>query len=154
MRIRLENVSSKPNVWTVSDACLQGKDFMTSLQECRRIFSSSLKAYTMLASDARCRRVERLGEAVGLQILTTSVLAHLECEEEKSKHRMAGDESLEVIREILEGKCSAGLLKSECRKLFSFFDKVPSKCLESCFHRAFTQSLSSLSFQISYPVKV
>jgi hypothetical protein len=97
---------------------------MISLEGCRRLFTSSLEAYTILASEARCRRVERMGEAVGLQILMTVVLAHLECEEEKAKHRMAGDKNLDVIREILEGQCSADLLKRECQKLFSYIDKV------------------------------
>ena len=136
VRIRLETISKKPNIWAISDACLRGEDFMILLQESRRLFSSSLEAYTILASEARCRRVERMGEAVGLKILTTLVSAHLECEEEKAKHRMAGDENLEVIRQLLDGTCSTSLLKGECQKLFSLIDKVLSEwgCLNS-FHR-------------------
>jgi hypothetical protein len=126
LRIQLETISSKPKVWTSSDACIEGSDLMILLQECRRLFSSSFDAYTMLASEARCKQVVRMDEAVGLQILTT-FSAHLECEEEKAKHRVAGDEKLGVIRTILEGSCNADLLKGECQKLFSFIDKVQSK---------------------------
>mmetsp|Transcript_28194 Transcript_28194/g.58840 ORF Transcript_28194/g.58840 Transcript_28194/m.58840 type:complete len:128 (-) Transcript_28194:1928-2311(-) len=127
---------------------------MIFLQESRSLFRSSLEAYTLLASGARCRLVERMGEAVGLQILTTLVLAHLECEEEKAKHRMAGDENLEVIREILDGTCSADLLKGECQKLFSFIDKVLSKrnCSELCFHQVF--SITFLSLVLCWPANV
>ena len=93
---------------------------MIFLHECRQCFSSSLDAYTILASEARCRQVDRMGEAMGQQILTTLVSAHLECEEEKAKHRVAGEENLEAIRNILEDRCSPSLLKSECQRLFFF----------------------------------
>ncbi len=126
VRIRLENITSMPNFWKESDPDIQGSDLMILLQECRRLYLSSLHAYTVLSSEARCRQVDRMGEAMGQQILTTLVSAHLECEEEKAKHRVAGDENLEAIRNILEDRCSSGLLKSECQKLFSFVDKVLS----------------------------
>ena len=145
MRTTLETISRKPNVWTNSDPCLEGENMMIFLHECRQCFSSSLDAYTILASEARCRRVERLGEAVGLHILTTSALFHLECEEEKARHRLAGDENLEVIRSILEGRCSPEVLTGECQKLFFLFDKV----LDSCFRFDFTNFTCLSASQIS-----
>ena len=76
-----------------------------------------------LPSDGR-KDVDKSGVSVGLQVLQTEILRHLEREEENCGHRIAGDEYMDTIQEILHKRYSPDLMERECLRTFSVVLKV------------------------------
>lgn len=126
---RIVELSKRPSCWNSADPKLQGSDFLKSLNEIRCLYKSSLNAYTSLASKQRCQNVDRTGTVVGLAILETDVLRILQSEENKAKHRVKGDEYMDIVDDVLNGRCSPIVLRRECSKMFSEFDKVSQSLL-------------------------
>ena len=124
MNTRIQSIADKPNFWIPGQPTIKGSDITNSLCEIRCLYTSSLESYSKLSSKSLSKNIERMGTVVGLDFLESVVLRQLESEEEKAKHRVAGDEYMSHIDEIVCGKCSPALLKRECLKIFSDLDQV------------------------------
>jgi len=139
---RLVELSKRPSCWNSEDPKLRGSDFLESLNEIRRLYTSSLNAYTSLASKQRCQNVERTGTIVGLAILESDVLSLLQHEEEKAMHRTKGDEYMDIVDDVLNGLCSPDILRRECSKIFSEFDKVSLSLVSLLLQFSLLQTMS------------